>query len=189
MLRVGSNGSDLRDSLAQLVSRFMSDQVPLIALLDTRRAALNMNWAEVAEAIGCAESTVSRWRSGVVPSRNYTPGIARFLGVDEGRVDELTRGEPRPHGRRSPAELADRVEELTGLLRVVIEQVGGSDTDTGVAVQRLTDSVRAVHETMEQVAQQLELNAEALERIAQATPGIRPASQRKRPPSRQPRTS
>lgn len=40
----------------------------------------------LADALGVHVTTVSRWRSGMVPDEAHVPALARFLGVTEARV-------------------------------------------------------------------------------------------------------
>ena len=176
------------EDLAGVVSSFMGDELALVRLLDGRREELGINWVNVADSIGTAESTVSRWRQGVVPSQTYRPGIARFLGITVEDVNAMLPDVPHPLSRAAGRGLEDKVDELTRLLGEIKDRVAESEGDgraAASALDRLAQRVESFDETMLRLVDALEQNAQARRSLEASAPAPRQVSPRTRRPKPQ----
>jgi len=168
----------------------MGDELPLVQLLDARRDALGINWAAVAKAIGAAESTVTRWRQGAVPSSTYVPGIARFLGIESGAVYALLPDAPHPRSRAATTGLEEKVEELSQLLQSFIERdedAGGSNAAD--AIRRFEVQLASSMATMQRLLEAIESNVAARQLLGASQAPEPPKAPSKRPRTQPPRTA
>lgn len=86
----------------------------LAALLQERRAELELTQAQAAESAGTTEREFRRWEKGEVrvPRVSKRAGIARFLGVDLGAVNAVV----------NEADVDETEERLVNLVRQVLAE-------------------------------------------------------------------
>ena len=132
--------------------------------LKSRRLELGLTLNDVAERVGVASSTVSRWEQGDIKNmkRNRVTKYAEALQIDPSVImgwDEPVDLKKTAETIRASVELSDSEKEMISNLRLLDDDMRKSFADR---VRQYADAIRNLNDAKEKI-KKLNLNFEVME--------------------------